>query len=69
MNITEKKQGHRYGEKSYDITYMWNQKKIIQINLFIQQKQTQRMNLWPGEREGQTGSLGWTGTHSCFQNG
>ena len=30
---------------SYDITYMWNQAKIIQMNLFTEQKQTQRKNL------------------------
>ena len=29
-------------ELSYDITYMWNLKKLIQMNLFIKQKQTDR---------------------------
>ena len=27
---------------SYDISYMWNSKKLTQINLFIKQKQTHR---------------------------
>ena len=37
------------GEVSYDIPYMQNLKKMIQMNLFTKQKQTQRMNLWlPG---------------------
>ena len=27
---------------SYDITYMWNLKKMIQMNLFSKQKQTHR---------------------------
>ena len=27
---------------SYDITYMWNLKKMIQMNLFTKQKQTHR---------------------------
>ena len=26
----------------YDITYMWNLKKIVQMNLFTKQKQTHR---------------------------
>ena len=26
----------------YDITYMWNLKKMIQMNLFTKQKQTHR---------------------------
>ena len=29
-------------ELSYDITYMWNLKKLIQMNLFTKQKQTDR---------------------------
>ena len=31
-----------------DITYMWDLKKMIQMNLFIKQKQThrQKTNLW-----------------------
>ena len=28
--------------KSYDITYMWNLKKMIQMNLFTKQKQNHR---------------------------
>ena len=43
----------RESEISQVITYMWNLKKIIKMNLFTKQKQTsqtQRMNLWlPGE--------------------
>ena len=29
---------------SYDITYMWNPKKMIQMNLFTKQKETHREN-------------------------
>ena len=32
----------RQRQISYDITYMWNLKKMIQMNLFIKQKQTHR---------------------------
>ena len=28
---------------SYDITYVWNLKKMIQMNLFTKQKQTHRL--------------------------
>ena len=28
---------------SYDITYMWNLKKMIQVNFFTKQKQTHRL--------------------------
>ena len=28
---------------SYDITYMWDSKKMIQMNLFITQKHTHRL--------------------------
>ena len=37
----------------YDITYMWDLKKMIQMKLFTKQTdlQTERMNLWlPGGR-------------------
>ena len=41
---------------SYDIAYMWNVNQMIQTNLFTNQKQTYRMNLWlpvgKGEWEG-----------------
>ena len=30
-------------ELPYDITYMWNLKKLIQMNLFTKQKQTHRL--------------------------
>ena len=33
-------EGSQRREISYDITYMWNLKKMIQVNLFIKQKQT-----------------------------
>ena len=44
---------------------MWNQKKMIQMNSFIKQKQTQKIRLWlpkgkGGERE--IRSLGLTDT-------
>ena len=35
---------------SYDITYMWNPKKMIQMNLFTKQKQTQKTNMVPKEK-------------------
>ena len=36
------------GQTSYDITYIWDLKKKIQMNLFTEQKQTQQTlkNLW-----------------------
>ena len=48
--------------------------KMIQMNLFTKQKDTQnqRMNLWlPGGkgRERELGSLGLTCTHCCIKNG
>ena len=33
----------REGEISYDITYLWNQKETIQMNLFTKEKQTHRL--------------------------
>ena len=42
---------------SYDITYMWNLKKMIQANLFIKQKLTHRCRKqtygYKGERWGE----------------
>ena len=29
-------------QRLYDIAYMWNLKKMIQVNLFLKQKQTER---------------------------
>ena len=55
-------------EKQISFSYMWNLKKIIQINLFI--KHTDLKNEFmvmgigeKGDVEGQTGSLGLTCTH------
>ena len=38
--LTKKERGRRI---SYDITYMWNLKKKIKMNLFTKQKQTHRL--------------------------
>ena len=38
--LSEVRQTERY--ISYDITYMWNLKKMVQMNLFTKQKQSQR---------------------------
>ena len=42
------------GQMSYDITYMWNLKRMIQMNLFTKQEQTSKTNLWvpKGKRGG-----------------
>ena len=53
---------------SYDITYMWNLKKMIQMNLLTKQKQTDRhRNKICGYQRGKVGayvrSLGLTVTH------
>ena len=50
----------RKRKKSYDITYMQNLKKIIQVNLLSKQKQTHKLEneLWlPGGRW--EGGLNW----------
>ena len=39
---TEWSKSDRERQILYDITYMWNLKKMIQMNLFTKQKQTQR---------------------------
>ena len=38
----------RKRQMSYNIVYIWNLKKVIQMNLFTKQKQTykQKTNLW-----------------------
>jgi len=36
-------QSVRERQISYDITYMWNLKKMIKINLFTKHKQTHRL--------------------------
>ena len=40
---TKGSKSHRERQISYDITYMWNLKKMIQMNLFTKQKQTHRL--------------------------
>ena len=40
---TECSKPDRERQISYDITYMWNLKKMIQMNLFTKQKQTYRL--------------------------
>ena len=54
----------------YDITYMWNLKRIIQIKLFRKQKQTHRHTkqtysyyMRKGKGKGQIEKLGVTYTH------
>ena len=54
----------RQRQVSYDITYMWNLIKIIQMNLFTKQKQTHRFrNQMYGYKRGNNGwgrhKLGW----------
>ena len=45
----------REGEISYDILYMQNPKKSIQMNLFTKQKESQRTKLWLlGRKDGGT---------------
>ena len=46
----------RQRQISYDITYMWNLKKMIQMNLFTKQKQTHienKLTVTKGERRGE----------------
>ena len=44
---------------SYDITYMWDLKKMIQMNLFTKQKQTLRLQKQPyGYQKGKVGGGG-----------
>ena len=56
---------HRERQIAYDITYMQNLKKMIQIHLFIEQKQTHRLKkqTWlsegKGEEEGRLGVWDW----------
>ena len=40
---TELSKSDREGEIPYDIAYIWNLKKMIQMNLFTKQKQTHRL--------------------------
>ena len=48
-------------QTSYDVTYMWNLKKRIQMNLFVEQKQTHRLCKVYGYQRGQVGGReGWT---------
>ena len=39
---TEWRKSEREKQISYNITYMWNQKKMIQMNLFTKQKYRHR---------------------------
>ena len=58
-------------QMSYDIAYVWNLKKIIQMNLFTKQKQTHRHRQQTygyqrrkvGWEEGYSEGLGLTDTH------
>ena len=59
---TKGNKSDRERQISYDITYMWHMKKMIQMNLFTKQKLThrQRINFWlpwrkRGERMGRLG--------------
>lgn len=50
----------RKRKKSYDITYMQNLKKIIQVNLFSKQKQTHKLENKPWLPGGRwEGGLNW----------
>ena len=48
------------GQTSHAISYMWNPKKGIQMNVFAEQKQTLKTNLQLPKRTGE-GKEGWTG--------
>ena len=51
----------RHRHISYDVTYMWNLKKMIQMNLCIKQKQTHwlhKTNLWLSQEKGRWEKLG-----------
>ena len=55
---TEWSKSDRERQISYDITYMWYLKKLVQMNLFTKQKQShrERMYLWlPGGKSGGEG--------------
>ena len=43
---TEWSKSDRERQVSYDIAYMWNLKKMIQMNIFTKQKQTHRLREW-----------------------
>ena len=46
----------REGQISYDITYMWNLKKMVQMKLLTKQKQSHRCRKQPyGYQEGKGG--------------
>ena len=53
---TKWSKSNRERQISYDITYMWNIKKMTQMNLFTKQKQTQR--LWKQTYGYQRGKVG-----------
>ena len=55
---TEWSKSNRERQISYNITYMWNLKRMIQMNLFTKQKQTLKTNLWlPKGKGGREGSV------------
>ena len=43
---TEWSESERERQISYDSAYMWNLKKLIQMNLFTKQKQTHREQIY-----------------------
>ena len=45
---TNRSKSERERQLPYDTTYMWNLKRMIQLNLFTRQKQTQtqKTNVW-----------------------
>ena len=54
---TKWNQSARERQISYDIAYMWNLKKMIQMNSFTKQKQTHRLREWTYGYHGE-GSVG-----------
>ena len=47
---------------AYDITYMWNLKKVMQMNSFTKEKQTRKQKtsmVTKGERQGRNKSGIW----------
>ena len=54
---TEWSKSDREIQISYDMAYMWNLKNMIQMNLFIKQKQTHRLREWIYIYQG--GRMGW----------
>ena len=72
---TKWSQSDSESQTSYGITYMWNLRKSIQMNLLAEQKQLHRfwkMNLWlpkgMGGREGWNKGLGLAYAHCSIWN-